>query len=247
MTKNLFSVEGKIVVLTGSGGLLGQQFRQAFEENGATVVDFDLKSEIPVDITDENSVENAVQAALAAHGRIDVLIHCAAMDAPPGGNRVQFAPYEEFSVELWEKEIRVNLTGSFIVTRQVAPHMMRQRSGSVIFISSDLGMIAPNNTIYETGNFKDIAYVSSKSGILGLMRSWASYLSPHGVRVNALVPGGVFNNQNEEFVKKNVKLNMMGRMARKDEYNGAVLFLASEASSYMTGASMVVDGGRTAW
>jgi NAD(P)-dependent dehydrogenase (short-subunit alcohol dehydrogenase family) len=110
-----------------------------------------------------------------------------------------------------------------------------------------LALIAPNNGIYESGKFKDIAYVTSKAGLLGLMRTWAAYLGPHRVRVNAAVPGGMFNNQPESFVEKNSALNMLGRMAKKDEYNGMIQFLLSDASSYMTGASLIMDGGRTAW
>jgi NAD(P)-dependent dehydrogenase (short-subunit alcohol dehydrogenase family) len=114
-------------------------------------------------------------------------------------------------------------------------------------LATDLAVIAPNNSIYQEGNFKDIAYITSKTGLLGLMRSWASYLGGYNVRVNAAVPGGMYNNQPADFVEKNGALNMLGRMAKKDEYNGVIQFLLSGASSYMTGASLIIDGGRTAW
>ena len=114
-------------------------------------------------------------------------------------------------------------------------------------MATDIAIIAPNNSIYQEGNFKDVAYVTSKTGLLGLMRSWASYLGKYNIRVNALSPGGMYNGQPEDFVEKNSALNMLGRMAEKGEYNGVIQFLLSDASSYMTGASLIVDGGRTAW
>ena len=124
---------------------------------------------------------------------------------------------------------------------------MKQCSGSIIFIASDLGLIAPDNRIYDEGKFKDIAYVSSKAGILGLSRAWSTYLGPYNVRSNALAPGGMHNGHPPEFVEKVSKLNMLGRMAQLGEYNGSIAFLLSDASSYMTGSTLVVDGGRTAW
>ena len=117
----------------------------------------------------------------------------------------------------------------------------------MVFISSDLSLIAPNNSIYGEGKFKDIAYVSSKAGLMGLMRAWASYLGPYGVRVNALVPGGMRNGQSDDFAKRNSALNMLGRMANPGEYDAAVAFMLSDASSYMTGSSLIIDGGRTSW
>lgn len=127
-----------------------------------------------------------------------------------------------------------------------APYLMKAKSGSVVFIASDLALIAPTNSIYEAGRFKDIAYVASKAGMLGLMRAWAAYLGPYNVRVNALVPGGMYNAQPEEFARRNGSLNMLGRMSRQGEYNGLVQFLLSDAASYMTGSCLIADGGRTA-
>ncbi|MEQ8352743.1 MAG: SDR family oxidoreductase [Leptospiraceae bacterium] len=245
--EDLFSVKDSVIVVTGANGLLGRQFSAELESRGALIIGFDQKDTPAVNIVDEDSVRTAVKRVFDEHGRIDGLIHCAAMDAVPGGNQKQSAAYHEFDFALWEREVQVNLSGSFLVTKHVAKHMMEARNGSIVFVSSDLGLIAPNNTIYEPGNFKDIAYVSSKSGVIGLMRAWASYLGPYNVNVNALVPGGVYNNQSPQFVEKNVKLNMKGRMANENEYNGAVVFLCSKASSYMTGATLVLDGGRTAW
>lgn len=125
--------------------------------------------------------------------------------------------------------------------------MMEQRRGSIVFVGSDLALIGPANFLYPEGRFKDIAYGTSKAGILGLMRFFAAYLGPYSVRANALVPGGMLRGHDPEFAKKNGALNMLGRMSNENEYNGAVQFLLSDASSYMTGASLIIDGGRTAW
>jgi len=177
------------------------------------------------------------------------MVNVAAINPAPGSKTSKdlWKSYEKYPLELWKKELDVNLTAAHIVTQAVAPVMMKQKSGSIVFLASDLAVIAPNNSIYQKGNFKDIAYVTSKTGLLGLMRSWASYLGKYNIRVNAAVPGGMYNGQAQDFVNKNSSLNMLGRMARKDEYNGVIQFLLSDASSYMTGASLIIDGGRTAW
>ncbi|MDD5772151.1 MAG: SDR family oxidoreductase [bacterium] len=246
--KNIFSIADKVIIITGGNGFLGSQFKKYLDQCGATTVNFDKTGENPVDITNQKEVIKNVEEIIKKYGRIDGLVNVAAINASPGSETAKdfWKPYEDFPLELWKKELEVNLTAAHIITQAAAPHMMKQRSGSIIYVSSDLAMIAPNNSIYDQGKFKDIAYVTSKTGILGLMRSWASYLGRYNIRVNAAVPGGMFNNQPEDFVKRNSNLNMLGRMAKKDEYNGVIHFLLSEASSYMTGASLVIDGGRTA-
>jgi len=241
------NLSGKIVVLTGGRGFLGSQLHAALSDVGAKVHILDLTAEPSTDITDPVSVEDAIRRIVKEEGRIDGLIHAAALNATPGMSAEHFAPYEEFSLDLWEREFNVNLTAAQIVTQAVAKVMMSSGSGSIIFIASDLALIAPQNAIYDEGKFKDIAYVSSKAGMLGLMRAWASYLGQHGIRVNALVPGGIFNGHSDEFAKKNGALNMLGRMARPGEYDAAIAFLLSDGSSFMTGSSLVIDGGRTAW
>lgn len=244
---DLLSVEEKVIVLTGGAGFLGQQYKEALEQGGAKVVIFDRVAgvEEATDITEPESVRRQIEKVLRKFGRIDGLINNAAMNPAPGTAKEHWAPYEKFSLAAWNEELKVNLTGSMTVTQCMAPVMMAQRSGSIIFVASDLALIAPNNAIYEPGNFKDIAYVTSKAGILGLMRCWASYLGPYSVRANALVLGGMYRGQSPSFVEKNSALNMLGRMSEAGEYNGPMLFLCSDASSYMTGACLVVDGGRT--
>ena len=251
-----FSLKGKVALITGGNGFLGQQYVAAVKQAGGRPVILDAfflrgsdVDSVLADITDFEAIKKAVQQVIDSFSRIDVLINNAALNpavAREGGDR-QWAAYEDFSADLWRREIEVNLTGQMFVTQAVAPVMMKQKSGSIIFISSDLGVIGPNNSLYDEGKFKDIAYCTAKGGVLQLMRCWAAYLGPFNVRVNALAPGGMNNGHSEEFAKKNGALNMLGRMAQPGEFNGPVLFLASEASAFVTGSCLHVDGGRTAW
>ena len=244
--QNPFDITGSVIVITGGSGFLGTQYRTALTEAGAIVENFDIDT--GVDVTDEASLEKAAAAVLKKHGKIDGLITNAAANpkADEGTSGGPWAPYSEFSADLFRKEIDLNLVGSFLAAKIIAKPMMEAKKGSIIFISSDLGLIGPTNALYEEGKFKDIAYGASKAGVLGLMRFFAAYLGAYNVRANALVPGGMFRGHDEAFAKKNGALNMLGRMSKENEYNGAVQFLLSDASSYMTGASLVIDGGRTA-
>jgi NAD(P)-dependent dehydrogenase (short-subunit alcohol dehydrogenase family) len=240
-----FDMKGKVVVLTGGSGFLGRQFSAHLESYGAIVENFDLDT--GVNITDEQSVQAAVSQVLQRHNKIDGLISAAAANpkVDDAGPDAGWAPYSEFSTELFRKEVDINLTGSFIVAKAVSKQMIEQRSGSIIFISSHYGVVGPVNSIYEPNKHKSIGYGASKAGVLGLMRFFASYLGQYNVRVNALVPGGMFRNHDDTFAEAYGKLTMLGRMSKSDEYNGAVQFLLSDASSYMTGQSLIVDGGLT--
>ncbi len=243
---NLFDINGKVIIITGGSGFLGNQYSKALNDAGAIVVNFDL--ETGVDVTDEASLQKAVDGVLKKHSRIDGLITNAAANPKTDehGNGGPWAPYSDFSADLFRKEIDLNITGSFLVAKVVSKPMMKSKKGSMVFIGSDLSLIGPSNFLYPDGHFKDIAYGTSKAGILGLMRFWAAFLGPHNVRANAMVLGGMFRDHDPEFAKKNASLNMLGRMSKKREYNGAVQFLLSDASSYMTGSCLTVDGGRTA-
>ncbi len=211
---DLFSVKDKVIILTGGSGFLGSQFNQHLTSCGAKVVVFDNQADNPVDITNPVAIKKAVDKTFKKYKRIDGMVNVAAINATPGSKTSKdfWKPYEKYPLKLWKKELDVNLTAAHIVTQAVAPVMMNQKSGSIIFLATDLAVIAPNNSIYQEGNFKDIAYVTSKTGLLGLMRSWASYLGEYNVRVNAAVPGGMYNNQPADFVEKNSALNMLGRM-----------------------------------
>tara|TARA_Y100000310_G_C20693641_1_gene823997 strand:+ start:112 stop:879 length:768 start_codon:yes stop_codon:yes gene_type:complete len=247
---SMFSLEDKVAIVTGGNGMLGKEFVKTLSDAGATVFIFDIINGI--DITDKKQVSERIKKIVNEHGNVDILINNAALNPRVGSeaeeiDKFQFGPYEDYPEELWNKEIAVGLTGAQICIQETAKTMMKKKNGVVVNISSEYGVVAPNNDVYEEGCFKSIAYPTVKSAILGLTRGWAGYLAPYGIRVNTLVPGGVFAGQDESFVEKNRKLNMLGRMASKDEYNGAILFLCSEASSFMTGSMLVVDGGRTAW
>lgn len=201
---DLFSIKDKVIILAGGSGFLGSQFSEYLASCGAKIIIFDNQTDHPVDITKPDDVKKAVDNTIKKYNRIDGLVNVAAINATPGSEATKdfWKPYDEYPLSLWKKEIEVNLTAAHIITQAVAPCMMGQKSGSIIFFASDLAVIAPNNTIYDEGKFKDIAYVTSKTGLLGLMRSWASYLGKYNVRVNAAVPGGMFNNQPDNFVKK---------------------------------------------
>jgi len=243
---NPFDISGRVIVITGGSGFLGTQYRTSLEATGAIVENFDIDT--GVDVTSEASLVQAMERVMKERGRIDGLITNAAANpkADEGAAGGPWAPYSEFSADLFRKELDLNLTGSFLAAKAASKYMIEAKRGSIIFIASDLALIGPSNSLYPEGRFKDIAYGSSKAGVLGLMRFFAAYLGAYGVRSNALVPGGMLRGHDDEFAKKNGALNMLGRMSNEGEYNGAVQFLLSDASSYMTGASLVVDGGRTA-
>jgi len=244
--KNIFDVKGRVVIITGGSGFLGTQYRTALEAAGAMVENFDIDT--GVDITDEASVVRAVAEIKKKYGHIDGLINNAAANPKADENsEEQWAPYSEFSFDLFRKELDINLAGSFVVAKAVSKIMMEQKSGSIIFVASDLGLIGPTNALYGKGKYKDIAYGASKAGVFGLARFFAAYLGAYGVRVNTLVPANMMRNHSPEFAKQNGALCMLGRMSREGECNGAVQFLLSDASSYMTGAPLIIDGGRTAW
>lgn len=243
---NLFDIKGRVIVITGGSGFLGKQYSESLKDAGAIVKNFDLDT--GVNVIDETSLQKAVNAVIKKHKRIDGLITNAAADpkTDEGGHGGPWAPYSDFSTDLFRKEIDLNLTGSFLAAKVVSKSMIKAKQGSIVFVGSDLSLIGPSNFLYPDGHFKDIAYGTSKAGVLGLMRFWAAFLGPHNVRANALVPGGMFRGHNPQFAKKNASLNMLGRMSKEGEYNGSVQFLLSDASSYMTGACLVIDGGRTA-
>lgn len=260
--QNLFDLTGRVIVLTGGAGLLGPHYASALTQAGAQVVLWDRRDDFVatgaalnqrVDITDETQVKKAVSKIYDQFGRIDGLINNAAMNPAIGSEEAkkQFVPYEEYPIDLWEEELKVNLTGMMICTKTIAPIMMSQRSGSIINVASDVSIMAHDHRVYndpENRRFKSIAYTTTKSGVLGFTRQWAARLGRHDIRVNSFSLGGVQTEKMPaDFVRRFSDLNMLGRMADADEYNGVIIFLCSDASKFMTGFNLVMDGGRTAW
>lgn len=241
---SLFSVEDKVVVITGGIGFLGSRYLEILGQLGAKVIDWSRRT--GVDITNEKTVKAAADQVRKQFGRIDALINNAALN-PALGNDEQYMPFEKYSLDLWRKELEIGITGAMICAQAVAPAMMEQRRGSIINIGSQYGVVSPDNRLYAEGKFKSIAYSTFKGAMPNFTRAWAGYLGPYNVRVNCLALGGVFHGNDPEFVKKYSERTMLGRMANKDDFNGAVIFLVSEASSFMTGACLSIDGGWTAW
>ena len=254
--------------------MLGFQHASAVAEAGGTpiIVDIDEKTAkekskiisdnynvksigIRTDITIESDVKNLLDKILTTFGQIDILINNAAIDPKVNLKKnINLSRLENFSIEQWNKELSVGLTGAMICSKIIGSQMSKSGAGVILNISSDLGVIAPDQRLYKEDGLhesqqsvKPITYSVIKHGLNGLSKYLATYWADKGVRVNSISPGGVFNNQDSEFVERLSKLIPMGRMAYKDEYKAAIVFMVSDASSYMTGANLVIDGGRSCW
>ena len=200
---------------------------------------------LELDLRDKKSIVKNVKLLQKKFGTIDVLINNAAIQ---GNHKLRTAKFEDFPLSYWNDAISVNLTGVFLMCQEVGKVMVKQKKGNIINISSTYGIIAPDQRIYGTsGQNSSAFYASTKSALINLTRYLASYWNRKGIRVNTLSPGGVENNQDPKFIKKYSEKTMIGRMAQKDEYVGALIFLCSDASSYMTGSNLIIDGGWTAW
>ena len=215
---------------------------------------------VAADVTQPESVIALVQETLATFGRLDILVNSAALDpkfdpealAEMAKRGAVSGAFEDYPLESWKAALDVNLTGMFLCCQAAVKPMLAQgKKGSIINICSTYGLVAPDQRIYQRegkqASFKPVYYSVTKAGVLGLTRYLSAYYAGTDIRVNALTPGGVFNNHDEIFLKAYTARTIMGRMANKDEMNGALLYLASDASSYMTGSNLVVDGGWTAW
>lgn len=271
-----FDLTGRVAIITGGAGVLGVEHARAIAGAGGIPVIADVDRDgaqraaddlsaatgveamaLAVDVTVKSDVERMARDVADRFGRIDILINNAAMTVKGGGARAAdyFAAFEEYPLELWEQALKVNLTGAFLCCQAVGRRMVAQRRGVVLNIASDVGTISPDHRIYDgavsphTGRpfNTPAAYATTKAGLINLTRYLATYWAPHGIRVNALSPGGVFANHDPAFVRTLSDRIPLGRMARADEYRGAVLYLVSDASSYVTGTNLLVDGGRTAW
>jgi len=272
---NFFDLTDKVIVITGGTGLLGRQHAQAIAAFGGIPVLLDLKQNeidnfsqelnkrykckaigFAIDITDEEKIEQVCNIIIAEFGKVDVLINNAANNPKVDASSTvkNASRLENFPLELWNQDIAVGLTGSFLCAKYFGKKMAQHGYGNIINVSSDLGIIAPNQNLYKQDNVADdmqnvkpVSYSVVKTGLIGLTRYLATYWADKGVRSNALCPGGVYNEQGEVFVQKISNLIPMRRMANIDEYQGVIVFLASDASSYMNGAIVTMDGGRSCW
>jgi NAD(P)-dependent dehydrogenase (short-subunit alcohol dehydrogenase family) len=269
-TKNFFDLKSKTAIVTGGLGLLGSQHSKALLEAGAKVAVFDIGIDklndfflkhkknrslriYEVDITQKAQIQKALQDVIGGLGKPSILLNDAALDSPPGLSIDENGPFERYPEEAWDRTIEVNLKGIFLSCQVIGGYMAQNRIGNIINISSIYGNISPDQRIYEYTKqqgkvfIKPISYAVSKAGILNLTRYLATYWAKKNVRVNTLSLGGVLNKQDKRFIKEYVQRVPLGRMAKADEYNSAILFLASEASSYLTGSNIIIDGGFTAW
>ncbi len=273
MSTARFDLTGKTAVVTGGAGILGARFCRALAEHGANVAIVDLRASaaeearkqliaeglpgerlhaLGCDVSDPASVASMVEATVTRFGGIEVLLNNAASKSDD--LEAFFAPFESFSLEEWRKIMSVNIDGMFLVAQAVGRQMLAQdRGGSIVQTASIYGVVAPDPRIYEGSHYlgrqinTPAVYSASKAAVIGLSRYLAAYWGPQGIRVNTLSPGGVESGQNNSFQQRYGARVPLGRMARGHEMLGAVVFLASDASSYFTGQNVVVDGGLSCW
>lgn len=266
---NLFSLKNRTAIVTGALGLIGKEHCKALSDAGANVIVADLdESECiefakslstksfgsVLDVTDPESIKRLRDKVLEKFLHIDVLVNNAAINdmfENPKAAAEQ-SKFENYPLELWQKSVDVNLTGVFLASQILGSEMAKQKSGSIINIASTYGVTAPDQSLYikEDGTqsfFKPPAYSATKGAIIAFTKYLAAYWGKDGVRVNILTPGGVENFQDNFFIEKYSAKTPLGRMAKPTDYKGALIFLASDASSYMTGANLIVDGGWTCW
>lgn len=272
---NEITVNGKVIFVTGALGQIGTEICTHFLKQGAKVVltdknitradqfrenlsDLGIDENqyliLPLDITDEQNCETTVQRAVKKFGRVDVLINNAAIDAKfdqEGVSKVNMSRFENYPIAALRESVEVNLIGTVIITQAVCRVMLQQKSGTIINVASTYSIVSPNQNLYDFGegisNFKPIDYIASKSFIPNFTRYIATFYARDGIRCNAIVPHGIYNNHPEPFLKNWGKLSPLGRMCNREELNGPFTFLASDANSYMTGTTLIYDGGWTAW
>jgi len=268
-----FDLSGRVVLISGATGLLGTEFALAAASAGANLVlgDLDsdrlesLKSRIAsaypdtktwiqvLDVARTDSCRSIAQSCETWFGRIDAVIHSAAIDPKfeQDSDTSRFSKFTEFPGELWQSSLDVNLTGAFFLAQATCKLMEKTGKGSVVFLGSNYGLVGPDQRIYkkrgqEHQTYKPAVYSVCKAGLLGLTKFLAAYYMNTSIRVNMLTPSGVWNQHDSEFVDNYSSRTTLGRMSEKNEYRGAIIFLVSDASSYMTGANLVIDGGWTA-
>lgn len=272
--KNLFDLSDRVAIITGGTGLLGQQHAEVIARAGGIPVLADIRVTgvdpqsqewkdrfgenarvVQVDITDSGSIKKMLGKILDEFGRIDILVNNAANNPKmEDKGDVEFSRLENFPLDQWDADLNVGLKGAFLCSQVIGSEMVRRKRGVIVNVASDLAVIAPDQRIYRKPGLaedqqpvKPVTYSVVKSGLIGLTRYLATYWADSGIRVNAISPGGVYNGQAEDFVARLTNLIPLGRMANVSEYQAAMLFLCSDASSYMTGNNLVIDGGRSCW
>jgi NAD(P)-dependent dehydrogenase (short-subunit alcohol dehydrogenase family) len=270
-----FDLSGQVILITGASGQIGSEVADAYVSYGATVVlsDLDKPSHmhelartlagrhrnatvlgLHLDVTSQESVESAFESIEREFGRLDTLVNNAAIDAKFDASQTQLDParFEDYPLGLWERSVEVNLTGLLRVTQYAVRRMLAQGKGNIINVASSYGLVSPNQALYEFGSgkpqtYKPVDYVGTKSSIPNLTRYLATLYGAENIRCNCIAPHGVDNNHDDDFRSNFAALSPMRRLCRVEELRGPFVFLASEASSYMTGSTLVVDGGWTAW
>ncbi len=265
-TQDMFRLDGKVALVTGAAGLLGEQHAIALSDFGATVVLTDLNLDVikerarsltnrtglptlavQCDVTKLSDWEETLRQVMKEYGRVDVLVNNAGFTNQSRSPNFA-ASFTEFPQDDWNQILNVNLSGSFLGCQVIGRQMLEQGRGSIINIASLYGVVSPNHKMYPgTGINQPVAYSVSKAGVLALTRYLAGLWGEKGIRANCITPGGVYNHHKDLFVKRFSDLNPMGRMENKEELRGAIVYLASDASSYCNGHNLIVDGGWTIW
>ncbi|MEZ4224538.1 MAG: SDR family oxidoreductase [Polyangiaceae bacterium] len=268
-----FDLGGRVVVITGGAGLLGRQHAEAVAEAGGLPVIADIRGSdaraaaeaiawktgastgaLEMDVASPESVRAALARLVEQHGQVHALINNAALNPKVEGAGLGHTRLETFPLSAWQRELEVGLTGAFVCAQVFGTHMAERGGGVIVNVASDLGLIAPDQRIYRKPGLpehqqptKPVTYSVIKGGLIMLTKYLATYWATAGVRVNSISPGGVYAGQPADFVDMLTERIPMARMAEPDEYKASLVFLCSDASSYMTGANLVIDGGRTCW